>query len=303
MAKLTFLTLQQEVAAQAGLDQTVSATATLLQRWINISQQLVFQSFDWPFLKASNPLNLQTVKDYTTGTANTTLGSTSVTLSQTIATSVAGYYIQFGFSKDWFQITAHTGGSASITLDVGALSTNAADTLTIRKKYYSTNSVTDRILMINQAIFPFQLQEISQPVFKEVEPYNRVVGTPRAFLMAGQDSSGNPQFELWPTPDAAINLSVDYLIKQTDLSANGDTSPIPDKWNSVLIFGGKWQAFEYLDDSRSADAKTNFFTMIELMKQDYDQSLHKQRVMRAVDQQPSALLNYLPLPFNYPRGS
>ena len=40
----SFLTLQQELAAQAGMDQTVLAQATLLKRWLNNAQQVVVRT-------------------------------------------------------------------------------------------------------------------------------------------------------------------------------------------------------------------------------------------------------------------
>src|SRR5690349_16479383 len=98
----TFLTLQQELAAQCGLDQTVSAQATLLKRWLNNSQQMILRSEEWPFLRSPTPLVVQTVADYTTGTVATTAGSTTITFSSAPSTSKTDFYLQTSDSKDWY---------------------------------------------------------------------------------------------------------------------------------------------------------------------------------------------------------
>ncbi len=301
----SFLTLQQELGAQCGLDQTISSQAVLLKRWLNNAQQVILRSFEWPFLRSPTPLVIQTVTDYTTGTVATVAGSTSITFSGTIAASKTGQYIQFVDSKDWYKITAHTAGTAAATLEIAAINTNAVATYTIRKLYYSTSTAVDRIIQVFQDVLPYQLQETTPEYFQSFNPGFLSSGTPRIYCMAGLDSTGAPQFRLWPNPDAVINLKIDYFTVATDLSADGDVSVIPAKWHTtVLLEGAKAQAFSFLDDSRYANAVTLFKEMIEEMKQEYEIGLHRHRVMTAADQQPvGGNLGYMPLPFNYPRGS
>lgn len=302
---VTFLALQQNLAAQVGLDQTISSNATLLKRWLNKSQQRILRAFEWPFNRASTPLVVQTVVDYTTGTVATTAGSTTVTFSATIASSKTGQYLQTLSSSDWYRITAHTAGTATATLEIGALYAATADTYTIRKFFYSTSSAVDRIIQINQSVVPYQLSETSPEYYQSINAGFLGSGPPRVYLPAGLDSSGYPQFRLWPNPDSAINLYIDYLKTATDMSADADTCVIPDKWaTTVLVDGAKTEAFEFLDDGQQTSTEQNFKAGIEEMKTEYETSLHRHRVMTAADQQASGSgLGYLPLPYNYPRGS
>lgn len=311
---MNFLTLQQELAAQCGLDQTVSNQATLLKRWLNNSQQIILRSFEWPFLRSPTPLVIQTVPDYTTGTVATTAGSTAITFSVAPtdvngnAVSVSGRFIQTSSSKDFYKITAHTSGTTSATIEIAAINTAAAATLTIRKMYYSTSSNVDRIIQIFQDTLPYQLLETTPEYFQSFNPGFLSSGTPRMYLMAGVDSSagaGVPQFRLWPNPDAVINLRIDYLTVATDMSADSDVSVIPAKWHTtILVEGAKSQAFSFLDDSRYASSVNLYNAMIEEMKTEYDNSLHRHRVTTAADNQPvGGNLGYMPLPFNYPRNS
>lgn len=307
----SFLVLQQELSAQVGLDQTQTAQATLLKRWINNAQQVVLRSFEWPFNYSVVPLTIQTVPDYTTGTVATTAGFTSITFStapkdvNSNNVSVANRYIQTSSSNDWYRITAHTSGTTAATIEIGATTTAPAATLTIRKVYYSTDSTVDRIIQVWQSILPYQLIETSPQYFQSFNPGFLSTGTPRMFMPAGLDSSGYPQFKLWPNPDAVINLYVDYLKIATDLSGDADISVIPAKWHTtVLIEGAKVQAFNFMDDTRYANSVTLFKDMLEEMKSEYETSLHRHRVMTSADNQPvGGQLGYMPLPYNYPRDS
>lgn len=304
----SFLTLQQELSAQVGLDQTQSAQATLLKRWLNNAQQIVLRSFEWPFLRSPTPLVIQTVTDYTTGTVATTSGSTTVTFSATIAASKTGQYLQTSSSNDWYKITAHTAGTATATLEIAAITTQLQATYTIRKFYYSTSSSVDRIIQVFQDILPYQLIETTPEYFQSFNPGFLASGTPRIYCMAGIDSSvgaGVPQFRLWPNPDAVINLRIDYLTVATDMSADADISVIPAKWHTtVLLEGAKAQAYSFMDDNRYGGSVQLFSAMIEEMKTEYEIGLHRHRVMTAADNQPvGGNLGYMPLPFNYPRNS
>lgn len=302
---VSFLALQQNLAGQVGLDQTITSNATLLKRWLNKSQQRILRAFEWPFNLASTPLVVQTVLDYTTGTVATTAGSTTVTFSATIASSKTGQYFQSVSSLDWYKITAHTAGTATATIEIAALYTATAATYTIRKFYYSTSSAVDRIIQVNQSIIPYQLIETTPEYFQSFNPGFLASGTPRMYMPAGLDSSGYPQFRLWPNPDAAINLYVDYLKTGTDMSADSDTCVIPDKWSTtILVDGAKAEAFEFLDDTQQDSEDMKFRAGIEEMKTEYETSLHRHRVMTSADNQAmGGNLGYLPLPGYYPRGS
>jgi hypothetical protein len=87
--------------------------------------------------------------------------------------------------------------------------------------------------------------------------------------------------------------------------ANSDVSIIPAKWHTTaLLEGAKAQAFSYLDDTRDQASQSLFVAMIEEMKSEFENSMHRHRVMTAADNQPvGGNLGYMPLPFNYPRNS
>lgn len=301
----TFLALQQELAAQAGLDQTVSSQATLLKRWINNAQSVVMRSYDWPFLRCQTPMIVQTVTDYTTGTVATVAGSSTVTFSATITPSKANQYLQTVSSNDWYQITTHTSGTATATLNVPAIYTNSAATFIIRKVWYSTDATVDRIIQIYQDIFPLQLGETSPEYFQSYDAGFLSSGTPILYLPSGVDSSGYPQFRLWPNASAVINLQVSYIKKPVDMTADADICVVPDKWaTTVLLEFAKLQAFSFDDDTRYKDSYVMAYKMLDDMKNEYEIGLNRLRVMTPSDAQPTGgTFGYLPLPYNYPRGT
>lgn len=296
---MNFLISQQEVAAQLGLDNTVSSQNTLVKRWINTSQQMIAQAYDWPFLRASTPLIIKTVPDYTTGTATVAASATAVTISATIAASKLGQYIQFADANNWYKVTAHTAGTAAITIDPAAISVNTAATYTIRKFHYSLDSTVDRVLSIRQSITPYDLHEVSAEKFHLWEPNPTNTGNPRVYFMLGKDSSDVWQVGLWPIPDSVINLYVEYIKAVTDLSSDSDTSIIPAKWHTnVLLKGALWQGLMFLGDTRAKQARDEFYLGIAEMKNQNQPSKRNHRVMQSVDDPAPASVS--PLPGNYP---
>lgn len=299
---MNFTTMQQEVAAQVGLDYTDSQQGPLIKRWINTAQKHIYSQAPWDFLRASTPLVVQTVTDITTGTVATTSGSTTITFSSAPTVSVAGRYIQTSSSLDWYNITAHTASSTTATLEIGAITTATAATYTVRKFYYSTSALVDRILQINNSVAPFHLKERTKEYFDSKYIYQNTTGLPLVYMVCGLDSSNVWQFKLWPSPSTVQNLYIDYLFVGVDMSADADISPIPEKWHrTAIVEGACYQGYKFMDDTRAGDTGSldKFMEpIIDLMKEEMMASTNLHRVMNSVDD--SSLINEFPLPPFYP---
>jgi hypothetical protein len=303
---MQFSTMYQEVAAQCGMDYTDSQQLTLIKRWINTSLKFIYAQAPWPFLRSSNPLVIQTVTDYTTGTVTTVAGAVTGTFSATPSATLGSflnYYVQTSSSNDWYRIASHTAGSTSFTIDSpGWISALTAGTFIVRKFYYSTSSAVDRILQINQSATPYHLEERTKETFDSILPNQFSTGVPRIYMMAGLDASGYWQFKLWPSPSSVINLYIDYLLVGTDLSSDSDVSIIPEKWHRAgVIEGGCFQGYRFLNDSRAGESQTleQFMQpVIQKMLDEYLPSTNLQRVLRSVDDYP--MRSEFPLPVNYP---
>lgn len=84
-----------------------------------------------------------------------------------------------------------------------------------------------------------------------------------------------------------VNLAIVYQQAAVDMSADSDVSIIPAKWHTtVLLEGAKAQAYSALDDARFASSLQFFNAGIEEMKLEYEVSLHRHRIMTAIDNQP-----------------
>ena len=296
---MNFLEQQVELASQLGLDQTQVDTATRLKRWLNMSQRAIVGAYPWPFLRAPNPLIVQTVPDYTTGTVTYSVGNTTITMSDVVATSRVNSYIQFNATNDWYRIVTHTAGTSTMTIDPAPVTSTTGDSFKIRKMFYSTSADVDRILGIKQWITPYRLTEISKELFDSMQPIFNTTGNPTQYMMRGKGSDGYWQFSVWPNPSTIMNLDIEYLVMVDDLVGNTEESIIPSKWNStIMIEGAKMYGYNFLDDTRETETVTKFYKQLADMKDELMPSLSMHRRFRSVDQQP--YISEFPYPSNYP---
>lgn len=296
---MNFLQLKQELARQCGMDQSITADDTSLGVWVNMAYRRILGETTWPFNRASNPIIIQTVADFTTGTATVAAGGTSVTLSSAPTVSRAGDYIQFASSDDWYRITVHAANDTAVTITPGAISAEAATAFTIRR---FTNSLgtsgVDRIISLRQEISsPYTLAETTKEVFNMYRAHSTETGTPRLFWIDGKNSSGYWQVGLWPWPDASINIQVEYLAEVADLSATTDTPVVPLNHHDTIIDTAKQYAYGFLDDSRRKEALLTAEAGLERMKKTYRQGLAKRRMFKPFDEPPPSRIVPFPEEF------
>ena len=291
MSTTTFLTLQQEVASQARLNNEVSEQNTLIERWLNQAQQEIWSRHDWPW--AMEREIVRTVADKTAGTVTVTSASTAVAgASTSFAAADVGKYIQFSGSNDWYRITA-VADSTNLTIESAYNDTSdlSAGTYTIRQFFYSVSSSVEKVLDIRQMQSPRKLTLIHYRDFDTQVPHVVSTGKAEAYVLFGYDSSDNWRFSPYPSPDSAYNLEVRFKKKSTDLSADGDVSEIPEKWHStVLLDGALYRAFAYQDDKdmkRSSYRKQLFEMGIDRMIADAEPESDMHYVMKSSERRVS----------------
>jgi len=298
---MDFLTQQQEVAAILGLDETQSDQATLIKRWLNIAQRDIGDAAHWPFLEAIDPVVVQTVVDYTTGTASVAAGGTTVTFSATITDSKTDQYIQFDGEDAWYRITAHTAGTDTATISPSAIEAETASEYQIRKFFYVLDTTVDRVRKMRISDWPYELVGKQSQWLNPWSSSANQTGNPRVFVIRGKDSSDQWQFCLWPFPDRVFNMYVEYLKKLTDLSADSDVSIIPEKWHTTtMLQGAIWRGWQFLDDSRSKEAYVLYLKYIQEMKDGILPNLDEERQLQSVE--GDVALREPLLPGTYPLG-
>lgn len=303
MSQMTFLTLQQEIAARARLDLNKSDQATLVKRWINQAQEEIWSKYDWPW--ALDREVVETRVDKTAGTVSVSAAGTAVTGSSTaFASTDVDSFIQFSSSKDWYKITA-VGSSAALTLEKGYVGTSAlsAGTYTIRKMFYNVSANVEKVLSIRQAVSPAKLTLIPFRKFDSLRPNPESTGNPTYWIPFGYDSSNRWTFTVYPFPSVAMNMEARFKKKVTDLSADTDVSKIPEKWHgTVLLDGGLYRALEYLrttfEDKRSEIKNAQFLKGVEEMISDAEPDSDYHPVIQSKESHVG-IETFLQLPDNY----
>ena len=279
---MTFLSMYTELGDRLrSYDTTVSADLTKLKRWINMAQQYICGKMVWPFMLKEEII--QTVVDYTTGTVATTAASPSITFSATITDSKTNQYIKTSSSDDWYQITAHTAGTATATISPAATTTAAAATYTIRKLLYTTTTPLIQILDMKQLVTPVRLISQSPREADFFLPLYYDAGTPYYYIMSSPNSSGTPQFSFLLSPDSVMNVMVRGVQNLTDLSSDSDTSIIPIPWHDAVVNIAAYYGFQSLDDTRADKEFAIGEARIEDMMKVYQHDLGRHRVMQSID--------------------
>lgn len=296
---MTFLTLQQELSDRLhAYDETVTAEATKLKRWLNMAQQYISSKRIWPFQLVEEII--QTVPDITTGTVSISAGGTALTFSSGPAASVANRYIQLQTSNDWYKITSHTAASTSATISPAYVGTSnlTAGTYKVRKLLYTTTTPLIQILDMKQVVTPVRVISVSPREADFFLPLYYDSGTPYYYIMSSPNSSGTPQFSFINSPSSIMNIMIRGIQALTDMSADGDISIIPSPWHDALVNIAAYYGFQGLDDERAAMELKVGELRIDDMARVYSHDLGRHRVMEPFDNQSNFGLQWA-LPSNF----
>ncbi len=254
-------------------DTAADANATMadkLKEWVNARYRVLAAKESWNWLIKDSIV--QTVPDITTGTVAVTLDNTAITFSSGPAASVAGYFIQFTGSGDWYEIATHTAAATAATLDVPYLgTTDAAITYTLRKAYYLLPSDTGKILNVSQhRVWNTTLTYVPTRMLDRFSALRNSSNRPRFYSIVGLNSARLYKMEIFPTPNVRMNLNVRRYQVLTELSADADVPVIPEAYHEILVWDVlSTYGFTFLDDTRISSAKAEFNTLYKDMKRNH----------------------------------
>lgn len=308
MSAITFLTLQQELAAQLRLDLNNSDFATLIKRWINLADDEIYSRNDWYW--AFDRELVQTVIDKTAGTVAVSAGGTTVTGTSTAFSTTldVGKFIQFSSSNDWYKVTA-VASTTSLTIEKAYVGTTALSggTYKLRQVFYSLSSSVEKVLDVRQMVTPAKIELVHYRTLDRLRPHQSSTGNPGIYAIWGYDSSNNWTFSLDPIPDSVMNLEVRFKKKRTDMSADSDNPSTPEKWKNVVLDGALFRGYEYVrigssdpNDKRMEQAIARFERGIDRMLADAEPEGDWAPQIRNPDV-PLGLPNLLNLPGKYER--
>lgn len=297
----TFLVLQQELADRLNLDQTVTANATRLKRWLNLIQADIASRypFEWLYYRSY----VQTQADKTDGTVAVSNGGTSVTgTGTTFAAGDKRSFIQLQGDTNWYEVT--TVASQVLTISPAfAGTTLTAGTYKLRKVYYDLETYVFQVIDVRQSSTPTKLARIGIFTLDTYQPDIQTVGPPTAYYIfrnspdVAATVSKQKQIAFFPSPDSIYNIEVRFTIVQADLSADGDIPFLPVPYHAALVDGAEWLGAKFLNDDNEAQLKTAYeFGLGKLIEQE-NAHLDWLPILGSTDTQRST--RFLPFPGTY----
>ena len=297
----TFLVLQQELADRLNLDQTVSANATRLKRWLNLIQQDISSRYPFTFMYART--TIQTVVDRTAGTIAVSNGGTSVVGTGTAF--VAGdkrAFIQMEGDTNWYEVTVVS--SQTLTIAVAfAGTTLTTGTYTLRTVYYSLPSDVFQIFDARQTYTPMKLNKMGIFTLDSYQPDIQTVGAPTAYYQFrySPDTAATAatiyQVSFFPSPDAIYNIEFRYLTELADLSADTDIAKLPVPYQQLMVDGAEWLGSKFMNDKNEPNLKKAYEYNLQVLIDKENASGDYMPVLASTDTQLTS--RFLPFPTTY----
>lgn len=189
------------------------------------------------------------------GGATVLNNNTAVTLDATITPSMVGYKMRFGANLDVYTITAHTAGTAAVTLDSGYTAASGTDTWKAWKTDYAL--ATDLLTLT----MPFRIyregivkiKEVTEPEFQDRFPFFQLDwGYPTAFCFIGTQTVRFNKGGGQNTTDY-IRVDYTYLPVPADLTDSASEEPlVPLQYRHILADWGTAMVLADKDDDRAA---------------------------------------------------
>ena len=225
-----------EVASILHMDSTSgSEDATSILRALNWAGRYIWTACQWPERKAVTTIS--TVAPYTTGTADFTNASASVTGSGTTWTGFAARKMALGYNAPFYRILS-VDGAKELTLARNYLETTATGAeYLIYQDEYDTASTVDTIvsaqLILNQTMGP--LLKVAEERIDSEATIQAYAGKPHSVGMCVPTTAGTPRIRVTPVPDAVYAIELKYLKAWTDLANDGAAPVLDANKESLLI--------------------------------------------------------------------
>lgn len=226
----------------------------------------------WLWLKKSPPgtLTLQPVRD--SGTVNVANNSTTATLSAVVSTDLDNWFLKVEGNPDVFRVSAHTSGSATLTLDsVYTGADNATASYTLMKLEYSLASDVLRI----SAPMRCYSDNIAEVVGIDLASLDRdyplrdiETGTPDKFAMVAEQTVRFNRAGGTSSTDLR-RVEYDYLRVPDDLTDSGAEEPlVPLQHRQVLADLTLFYLFSAKSDARVEQVGVQARAGLEAMRSD-----------------------------------
>lgn len=207
----------------------------------------------WNFALAATPGVITTVASQNVTVLS--IAGATVTLSANIAATQAGRKFYLNSNQAFYRISAHTAGTATLTLDATYVEDETAGPAVIFQDEYALSSSCMRLWgpLNLRGQFEGEIDLMGAKEFKAEYGDSRVsgIGITEAATEIRQDSSGNPQIQIAPWSEDRINIEYDYTeFHNLDFTGagSGDTPKLrrEDRW--IIGERALWTLFRNKDD-------------------------------------------------------
>jgi hypothetical protein len=288
----TFLSIYLEILNRMRQPVNVSGILEQAKRYANIALNDIVLGFEYqlPWLERSATLRMRA--PYTIGTVALTVGSTTVTGTSTLWTTVdaygdanvrAGGKITFGGS-DIYTVTA-VGGAGTLTLDnryVGTASVATSNYTYFEDEY---NLASDFLKPVDVRSFTsvYKLPIIGRNEFRRAFPRPNTSGRPTVATILDKafngDSIQEMSLQVYPYPSAAYLLPYAYVtnnlavssagVEQANMSADNDEPMLPARYRHLIVLGAIAQWYrDKKDDARAMSAQSDYNAGIQRLVND-----------------------------------
>lgn len=193
---------------------------------------------DWLWLRSSNPGVLTLNPVITTGTVSVTNNSTTATLSATLTPTAVGRYFRVDDHADVFKISAHTAGTAALTLD--SVYTGDTDTTATYKLMQLEYTLASDVRSVLGPMKAYQedvreIEGLTEEALNRNYPLRSIQGgVPRAFAMIAEQTVKFSHYGGTESTDL-IRVDYDYLKLATALTDSGSEEPlVPIQYRRLL---------------------------------------------------------------------
>jgi hypothetical protein len=283
----TFIDLVTDLQNRARKETGVTATENQAKRYINIALFDMHISFHEVFPWAERQDILITHPSYTTGTADVTIGSATITGNSTLwntnndhgqANMRAGGKIRLDGTSQIYKI-ASVASDTSATLTSNYVgSTDTAVSYTYYEDEYALASDFMRPVDQHQFGDDMAIGLIGRNEFRRRFKTAYSLGNPRMATMldlptSSTDATPARKIAFYPYPSAAIMIPYSYSTSnlavsaagaaQAQLSADTDVPIVPLRYRHLILLHALWHWYrDKEDDVRSAEAMAEYNTLL-----------------------------------------
>lgn len=204
----------------------------------------------WSWLPVTD--EVVTLAPLETGTITVVNGSATATLDSSPTDSKADWFLQFDGAI--YKITAHTGSTATVTLDSTCASASGDYSYTLYKLHY-TLSTTNVIRMFDDPVrlqpSPKQLSVVSEDAISDRDLYRLPERRLADRIAVDFDTDDTPRIMLSSISDKTQRVRFKFVTEPVDLDGAGNDPILPKRHRKLLAHLAAFYHLEKRDDSRA----------------------------------------------------